>query len=130
MSEKEIPVIKDSGIREEFDTGSKRDTRDGKGRFDLLPTRAIARLARHFESGAKKYGDRNWENGIKYSRVMGALKRHLDAWWDNEDTDPESGNNHLYHVLCNAMFLAHYVSYPKIYKDFDDRPHYEPKEKE
>ena len=30
-------VIKDSGKREEFQTGSRRDTREGKGRFDLFP---------------------------------------------------------------------------------------------
>ncbi len=31
---KELP---DSGIREEMPTGSVRDSREGKGRFDLLP---------------------------------------------------------------------------------------------
>ena len=36
----------------------------GKGRCDLLPPNALLRLARHFENGSKKYGDRNWEKGI------------------------------------------------------------------
>ena len=102
--------------------GTKYD--GDKLRYDLLSTAAIRELVSILTFGSKKYGDRNWENGINYSRVMGALKRHLDAWWDNEDLDPESGKNHLYHVLCNAMFLAHYVSYPELYKEFDDRPDY------
>jgi hypothetical protein len=33
--------LKDSGQREEMATGSKRDSRTGKGRFDLLPGRAV-----------------------------------------------------------------------------------------
>lgn len=60
--------VKDSGKRQEFQTGSIRDTREGKGRYDLLPPHAIFRLAKHFENGAKKYGDRNWEKGQPLSR--------------------------------------------------------------
>ena len=53
--------IKDSGERREFSTGAVRDMAEGKGRCDLLPACAILRIARHFEAGAKKYDDRNWE---------------------------------------------------------------------
>ncbi len=69
--------VKDSGKREEFLTGSVRDTREGKGRFDLLPPYAITRLAQHYENGAKKYGDRNWEKGQYLSRYMDSALRHL-----------------------------------------------------
>ena len=69
--------VKDSGKREEFVTGSVRDTRKGKGRFDLLPPYAITRLAQHYENGAKKYGDRNWEKGQYLSRYMDSSLRHL-----------------------------------------------------
>jgi hypothetical protein len=54
-------MIQDSGQRQKFDTGSQRDIRDGKGRYDLLPCKAIRRLAQHFEGGAEKYDSRNWE---------------------------------------------------------------------
>ncbi len=70
-------TIKDSGEREKFDTGSVRDTRTGKGRYDLLPTRAIRRVAKHFEAGAVKYGDRNWEKGQPISRYLDSGLRHL-----------------------------------------------------
>ena len=63
MADFEWETVMDSGERQEFSTGSVRDTRKGKGRFDLLPPKAIRRLAVHFESGAIKYGDRNWEKG-------------------------------------------------------------------
>lgn len=32
----EFGEIQDSGVRQEFETGSVRDTREGKGRFDLI----------------------------------------------------------------------------------------------
>ncbi len=68
--------IKDSGRRQEFDTGSRRDSRTGKGRYDLLPARALRRVARVFESGAAKYGDRNWEKGQPLSRYLDSALRH------------------------------------------------------
>lgn len=73
----EKPIIKDSGKRHEFSTGSVRDVRTGKGRYDLLPTRGIRRLAKHFEDGSEKYGCRNWERGQPLSRYMDSALRHL-----------------------------------------------------
>ena len=69
--------ILDSGKRQEFETGSVRDTREGKGRFDLLPAYAITRLAQHFERGARKYGDRNWQLGQPLSRYLDSALRHI-----------------------------------------------------
>lgn len=80
--------VKDSGVREEFDTGSKRDSRKGKGRFDLLPFYAIQRLARVYEHGAVKYGDNNWRRGQPCSRYLDSALRHLakaGSGWDDED---------------------------------------------
>lgn len=71
------PPILDSGKRQEFSTGSVRDTREGKGRFDLLPPFAEEEIAKHFEAGAKKYGDWNWLKGQPLSRYLDSAKRHL-----------------------------------------------------
>lgn len=73
----ELPTVKDSGVRENFATGSVRDTRKGKGRFDLLPAKAMRRIARHFEAGAAKYGDNNWLKGQPISRYLDSALRHL-----------------------------------------------------
>lgn len=70
-------VIKDSGTRRDFDTGSVRDAAEGKGRMDLLPMWALERLSKHFEAGCKKYGDRNWEKGQPLSVYMDSALRHL-----------------------------------------------------
>jgi len=80
--------VKDSGVREDFNTGSKRDSRDGKGRFDLLPFYAIQRLARVYENGAIKYGSSNWRLGQPCSRYMDSALRHLmkaAGGWNDED---------------------------------------------
>jgi len=69
--------VKDSGQRQSFQTGAVRDAQSGKGRYDLLPPRAIRRLAEHYENGAVKYGDKNWEKGIPLSRMIDSALRHL-----------------------------------------------------
>jgi hypothetical protein len=69
--------VNDSGKRQEFETGSRRDTREGKGRYDLISPIAMQRLAKHFENGAVKYGDRNWEKGQPISRYLDSAIRHI-----------------------------------------------------
>lgn len=85
---KGIFALKDSGERQQFDTGAVRDNGDGKGRFDLLSTQMLFRLAKHYENGAKKYADRNFEQGMPISRCVDAAMRHLTkylAGWNDED---------------------------------------------
>ena len=69
--------VKDSGKRQEFKSGAVRDTQTGKGRYDLLPTRALRRLAKHYENGAVKYGDDNWLKGMPMRRMADSALRHL-----------------------------------------------------
>ncbi len=70
-------MLKDSGQRRNFHTGAVRDVREGKGRCDLLPPRALLRLSKHFEAGAVKYGDRNWEKGMPVDVFIDSGLRHL-----------------------------------------------------
>lgn len=72
-------VVKDSGVRQEFSTGSKRDSREGKGRFDLIPSLPLRRLALHYEAGSKKYGDNNWQKGQDLARYVDSATRHLNC---------------------------------------------------
>jgi len=97
--------------------GKKFD--DDKVRMELLPPEAIEGTAKVLTFGAKKYEDRNWEKGIKYSRVFGALMRHMWAWWRGENLDPETGLSHLHHAGCCIMFLQTYNE--RKMDEFDDR---------
>ena len=80
-------MIKDSGNRTEFDTGAVRDMAQGKGRCDLLPPLALLRLARHFEAGAEKYGDRNWEKGIPLHSFIDSAIRHVLRYMAGHDDE-------------------------------------------
>jgi hypothetical protein len=94
----EIPKPKDSGVRQHFDTGSQRDTQVGKGRFDLLPVRALRLLAIHFENGAEKYQARNWEKGQPLSRYMNSGIRHAFLHLMGKRDEP-----HLIAAIWNFM---------------------------
>jgi predicted HAD superfamily Cof-like phosphohydrolase len=87
------------------DEATKHDS--GKLRYDLVPVVAFLSDAEVFTYGAGKYGDRNWEKGLDYTRLFAAVMRHLLAWRGGEDIDPESGLHHLKHARANlAMILA------------------------
>ena len=90
-----------------------------KLRTDLVPIKAIKAMAKVLTYGANKYGDRNWEKGISWSRLYGAAQRHLLAWWEREAFDRESGLPHLHHALTCLAMLAHYRAYNR---NLDDRP--------
>lgn len=98
--------------------GAKFDT--GKARWDLLPIDALDELVEVLTFGASKYADRNWEQGINYSRVYGAAMRHLTKFWKGQDKDEETGLEHLGHAMCCCMFLLSYRL--RNLKEFDDRP--------
>lgn len=70
------PRVDDAASVETFPSGAVRDNRIGKGRYDLLPPRAVDLVSKHFEAGARKYGDRNWEKGQPVSRYLDSGLRH------------------------------------------------------
>lgn len=88
--------------------GVKYDTE--KTRPELIAPELIESLSEVLTYGAKKYADRNWEYGMKWSRPFGALVRHTWAWWKGENKDPETGYSHLAHAACCIMFLLAYES--------------------
>ena len=89
-----LSEIKDSGTRREFETGSVRDAQTGKGRFDLIPYLPHLKLAKHFEGGIEKYGERNWEKGQPLKVFLDSAQRHLLRFMNGErDEDHLSASN-------------------------------------
>lgn len=80
----------------------------GKAPLSLIPRSGLEGIARVMAFGAKKYGRNNWRNGMDWSRLIDAGLRHVEAFNDGEDRDPETGELHLYHALCCFLFLAEY----------------------
>jgi hypothetical protein len=90
----------------------------GKLKWSLVSWMALAPMVRVLMFGAEKYDDHNWKKGLKYTEVCESLQRHINAFIEGEENDPESKLSHVGHILCNAMFLS-YMSMFK--KDMDDR---------
>ena len=99
------------------EAGIKHDQE--KIRTDLLPVRPIEEICKVLTYGATKYKDRNWEQGLLYSRCYGAALRHLFSWWSGEDNDKETKLSHLAHAGCCILFLLELM---ETHKELDNRP--------
>ena len=97
--------------------GTKDDS--AKNRLELLPPELLTGVGEILTFGAAKYAPRNWELGMSWGRVHGALLRHLMAWWGGEEADPETGKPHLWHAGCCIAFL---IAYEARGIGTDDRP--------
>jgi len=106
----------------------KKDT--GKAsQPELLDPEFLLGVGAVLKFGATKYAPNRWREGMDWSRVYGALLRHLFAFWGGEELDEETGLPHLHHAGCCLMFLSAYsgakrgVRYSgSKYDEHDDRP--------
>lgn len=85
-------VVKDSGAREEFDSGMVRDVEDDKTDYTLaVDGPMFERWAEHLTQGAKKYIARNWMQArgmAEYMRFRRSAFRHFMQWyWGEVDED-------------------------------------------
>ena len=103
-------------IKQQFGTALKFDT--DKLPLHLLSTEAMNQTAAVLKFGAQKYAEHNWRAGFAWSRPLSAAMRHITAFNDGEDTDPESGLSHLAHAACCIMFL---LEFEKTHPHLDDR---------
>lgn len=78
-------TVKDSGVREQFDSGMVRDTTEGKTDYALvLDGPMFKRWATHLTKGAIKYAKRNWmqANGdAELERFKESALRHFIQWY-------------------------------------------------
>lgn len=86
--------------------GTKHD--EGKPRWELLPVKAIKESVKVLTHAAEhKYSEHNWRKGIEQSRLLGAAMRHVTAYLDGEDNDPDpkgGGYCHLANAICALSF--------------------------
>ena len=71
-----------------------------KGIFPDLSTMFIE-LSKHFEEGATKYGERNWQKGIPTHCYVDSAIRHYLKWLRN-DGDERHDRAFIWNVLCCA----------------------------
>ena len=151
-----IPVVKDSGNRRQFESGAVRDMQEGKGRCDLMPLEVVGgyfgrfyckvgskvnaaeqifnnisnfmktndtdflylalrnfehseafsdintmllEVAKHFEEGAKKYGENNWQKGIPVNCYIDSAVRHYLKWLRGDKDEPHD-RAFVWNLMC------------------------------
>ena len=108
-------ITKDSGEREEYVSGMRRDVQEGKPRYDLLLVEGqpydeqfLNRLASLLSRGAEKYGERNWQlanSPEELARFRSSGFRHFMQWMCGEVDE-----DHAAAVVFNLM-AAEYVKW-------------------
>lgn len=105
--------LKFSGVKDSYATGATRDAAAGKGRYDLISTHALRRLAVVYERGAANHGDRNWEHGVPRSRCLNSAMRHLQ-----QAIAGETDEDHLAQCAWNVFAAIHFEATGRT--DLDD----------
>jgi len=91
-----------------------RSVNEGRGRYDLISPEGERRLAIQYERGAKKFGERNWEKGHRWSRNIESARRHLNDYMAGDMSE-----DHLAAVAWQMFTLMHYEKY---HPEFNDIP--------
>ena len=100
-------ITNDSGKRQNYDSGMRRDTQEGKPDFSLLLTdlpydeQLITRWAGLMTRGAEKYGRRNWQlanSEEELDRFKSSAFRHFMQWVTGQDDE-----DHAAAVLFNIQ---------------------------
>ena len=66
----------------------------------------MLRLSQHFEKGAKKYGEYNWQKGIPvHSYINSAVRHYLK--WKRGDTDEDHFIACVWNIVCAIWTISH-----------------------
>lgn len=77
-----------------------------KAPMSTVPAQVMLEIGLGMLEGARKYGRHNYRvAGIRNSVYYDAAMRHLTAWWEGQDTDPDSGMNHIVKALTTLTVL-------------------------
>lgn len=77
----------------------------GKPKLSMLMRGAAEGISRVAEFGANKYSRDNYRKGFPDSSIFDSMMRHILAYTNGEEFDPESGLCHLDHIAWNAGAL-------------------------
>lgn len=91
-----------------------------KAPFSTMSAPVLAEVGLAMLEGARKYGRHNYRvSGVRYSVYYDAALRHLMAWWEGEDIDPDSGLHHLVKAIACLLVMRDSI---RIGNAVDDRP--------
>ena len=109
--------LREHEIKEkQLSAGTKFD--NGKPPLSIIPREALEGCAKAFDYGSRKYDRNNFKKGIQLTRILDATLRHVTAYLDGENLDPESNLSHLDHALA-SLSMAKYMEVNR--PEMDDR---------
>lgn len=74
--------------------------------FSTVPARVMAEVGLAMLEGSCKYGRHNYRDaGVRASVYYDAVLRHLAAWWEGQDIDPDSGLPHIVKAMAGLAVL-------------------------
>lgn len=77
-----------------------------KAPMSTVSAAVLAEVGVAMLEGASKYGRHNYRAaGVRSSVYYDATMRHLMAWWEGEDTDPDSGMSHITKAITSLVVL-------------------------
>ena len=63
-------------------------------------------VAQHFEAGAEKYGEHNWQKGLPVKSYMDSAIRHYLKWVRDDDDEPHD-RAVCWNIIC-AIWTCHH----------------------
>lgn len=97
--------VKDSGVRQDYVSGMRRDTQEGKPDYSLVDEAMLTRWADHVTKGAAKYGRKNWQlasSEEELERFVASAFRHFVQWWRG-DRDEDHGAAVYFNIAAAEM---------------------------
>jgi len=91
-----------------------------KAPLSTVPSGVMAEVGVAMLEGARKYGRHNYRiAGVRASVYYDALMRHMLAWWEGEDVDPDSNLSHVTKAITTLVVLRDAMMQDML---TDDRP--------
>lgn len=88
--------------------------------LSYIPRPVLYEVGNALFEGSRKYGAYNWRiAGVRASIYQDACGRHIDAWQEGQDLDPDSGVHHLSKAIAGLMVIRDAMICDKF---VDDRP--------
>ena len=79
----------------------------------------LLEVAKHFEEGAKKYGERNWEKGIPVRCYIDSAIRHYLKWLRGDEDEPHD-RAFCWNILCAIWTCKHFPNLNEYAKEKDN----------
>ena len=104
MKHPDFPIPKQQ--QDVKDTNPKDIVGTRKAPMSTIPGNVMAEIGVAMLEGACKYGRHNYRiAGVRASVYYDGVKRHLTAWWEGEDCDPDSNLSHITKAITSLVVL-------------------------